>query len=375
MLKKSQWFTRGWTLQELLAPQKIVFYAQDWLAIGYKASNREAEAQLGFSSSYINLADELSTITNIPTDFLAGKRALWQACVAQRMFWASCRKTTRAEDRAYSLMGLFDISMPILYGEGLDKAFTRLQREIINTIPDQSILAWYRSDAISYRLLAESPDCFQNSGAVTQLDRRGSLSLEVATNWSSFSMTNLGLRITLPMTKMECGRKYGFGDNTQATLNCAVKCDDGSAKRISLDLFFFNNDLEGYPIFICHRPREWTFSRGGGHAMSIFLCRNDYIPTLKEEKIVMPTRISEPKSAVPLIMNILANGIGLSYDEFVDEMTFAELGADSLTLMIISSRIHKEAGLKISIWTFYEYPTIGDFKAYLTGGFAIQSSA
>jgi hypothetical protein len=86
--------------------------------------------------------------------------------------------TTRAEDRAYSLMGLFDINMPIIYGEGLEKAFARLQRGIISRSPDQSIFAWFESNASSHRFLAESPDCFRNSGKVKQMDRSRSLRID-----------------------------------------------------------------------------------------------------------------------------------------------------------------------------------------------------
>jgi hypothetical protein len=119
--------------------------------------------------SHIDLADDVSKITGIPTDFLISKKGLWQTLVAPRISWASRRKTTREEDHAYSLMGMFDISMPILYGEGLEKAFARLQHEIMRKNPDQSILSWYHADATSNRLPADSPDCFQNSGNVMPL--------------------------------------------------------------------------------------------------------------------------------------------------------------------------------------------------------------
>jgi len=63
------------------------------------------------------------------------------------MYWASKRETTRKEDEAYCLLGLFGVNMPLLYGEG-SKAFFRLQQEIIKTADDQSILAWYVSDQL-----------------------------------------------------------------------------------------------------------------------------------------------------------------------------------------------------------------------------------
>ncbi|KAI6001730.1 heterokaryon incompatibility protein-domain-containing protein, partial [Pisolithus marmoratus] len=120
-----EWFTRGWTLQELIAPKQVEFFNKDWVLIGNKQ----------------RLAPTLEDITSIPRnvlmDGLAGKRL----SVAQIMSWAARRVTTREEDRAYSLMGLFDVKMPMLYGEGKN-AFRRLQLEIIKETGDHSIFAW-----------------------------------------------------------------------------------------------------------------------------------------------------------------------------------------------------------------------------------------
>ncbi|KAF2873710.1 heterokaryon incompatibility protein-domain-containing protein, partial [Massariosphaeria phaeospora] len=121
---KSRWFTRGWTLQELLAPDDLHFFSKDWLFMGDKMS----------------LYDVISEITNIDIAFLQGKH-LTAASIAERMAWASMRNTTRIEDSAYSLLGIFDVSMPLLYGEG-EKAFTRLQEEILKSSEDQTIFAW-----------------------------------------------------------------------------------------------------------------------------------------------------------------------------------------------------------------------------------------
>ncbi|KAK3301726.1 heterokaryon incompatibility protein-domain-containing protein [Chaetomium strumarium] len=120
----SRWFTRGWTLQELLAPTELVFFASDWTEIGTKSS----------------LARTVSRITRIDEKILKGGD--WSGySVAQKMSWAAGRQTTRPEDEAYCLMGLFDVNMPLLYGEGR-KAFLRLQQEILRVSEDQSMFAW-----------------------------------------------------------------------------------------------------------------------------------------------------------------------------------------------------------------------------------------
>ena len=124
-LCESLWFTRGWTLQELIAPARLCFYSAHWHMLGTKAE----------------LAKKLCSITGIETEFLTGND-LSRASAAKKMSWAASRRTTRVEDAAYSLLGIFDINMPLLYGEGR-KAFQRLQQEIIKANPaDHSIFAW-----------------------------------------------------------------------------------------------------------------------------------------------------------------------------------------------------------------------------------------
>lgn len=123
---KSEWHERGWTLQELLAPKRTVFLSGSWRFFGTKAS----------------LIAPLVQRTGIDRDVLLGNKMIDAPSVAQRMSWAATRKTTREEDRAYSLMGIFGVNMPIIYGEGDEKAFLRLQKEVIAICPDQSIFAW-----------------------------------------------------------------------------------------------------------------------------------------------------------------------------------------------------------------------------------------
>ncbi|TBU21976.1 hypothetical protein BD311DRAFT_706275 [Dichomitus squalens] len=125
--RRSRWFTRGWTLQELIAPWDVVFLSCDWTVIGSK-------------NTLSRLVEE---ITGIDREVLLHEKSLDSVSVAARLSWASKRTTTRAEDQAYSLLGIFDINMPTLYGEG-ERAFRRLQEEIMRRVPDQSRFAWGR---------------------------------------------------------------------------------------------------------------------------------------------------------------------------------------------------------------------------------------
>ncbi|KAL1948106.1 hypothetical protein VTO73DRAFT_12181 [Trametes versicolor] len=125
--RRSRWFTRGWTLQELIAPHVVVFLSKDWGPIGTKST----------------LASTVASITHISEPVLNHTQDVKDASVAMRMAWASQRVTTREEDEAYSLMGIFGVNMPALYGEGR-YAFIRLQEEILEQECDQSLFAWSR---------------------------------------------------------------------------------------------------------------------------------------------------------------------------------------------------------------------------------------
>ena len=147
----SRWFTRGWTLQELLAPEILYFYDKRWTRLGSKKSLREA----------ITLA------TKIPESSLEKSDPLSGISAAAKMSWASNRQTSRIEDTAYCLMGLFDVNMPLLYREG-SKAFTRLQHEIVKNQDDESIFAWTDKKLGSSGMFARSPAAFSDSGDIVR---------------------------------------------------------------------------------------------------------------------------------------------------------------------------------------------------------------
>ena len=123
--RSSRWHRRGWTLQELIAPELVVFLSRSWELLGTK----------------LDLAPLLESVTKVPVDVLQLRARPSDYCVAARMAWAANRETTRPEDEAYCLMGIFGIFMPILYGEGRN-AFRRLQEEIMRQTEDVSIFSW-----------------------------------------------------------------------------------------------------------------------------------------------------------------------------------------------------------------------------------------
>lgn len=174
-IEDSEWFRRGWTLQEPLAPENICFVDQKWSDIGTKAG----------------LKSELHNATGIPMAVLAGEVDIETASVAQRMSWASRRRTTRLEDGAYCLMGIFGINMPLLYGEG-ENAFIRLQHEIMQASNDQTLLAWKSTDHRG-GILATSAAAFENCQDIIQLVDQFDMSSS-----ESFAISGIGVTLDLP---------------------------------------------------------------------------------------------------------------------------------------------------------------------------------
>jgi hypothetical protein len=185
-IAKAKWFSRGWTLQELIAPRKVRFYDMKWRDIGTKDS----------------LSHMLSLITGIQQEILCDSGAedesleerLSEVPIAKRMSWASRRETTRVEDIAYCLLGIFGINLPLLYGEG-ERAFIRLQEEIVRNSNDLSILAWRAirfgefTEVRHCGVLASHPVEFRGSGQIiSKSDSRFT---------PEFVMTNKGLRFQM----------------------------------------------------------------------------------------------------------------------------------------------------------------------------------
>jgi Heterokaryon incompatibility protein (HET) len=203
----SRWFTRGWTLQELIAPLQLFFFSDSWTPICEK---RE-------------IASTIQDITNIPCGIITEPRHLscGHASIAEIMSWASTRTTARTEDMAYCLMGLLGVNMPLLYGEGRD-AFLRLQLEIIQKARDVTFLAWkpvlfqpresIRWERFLWTLrssetFALGPEAFYFSHCFHQTDspppEPGELGIG---HWRtdglmSLRISNLGLSLNLPLVE------------------------------------------------------------------------------------------------------------------------------------------------------------------------------
>ncbi|RYP83386.1 hypothetical protein DL770_005406 [Monosporascus sp. CRB-9-2] len=222
---KCLWFTRGWTLQELVASRAVEFYDSGWNHYGTNES----------------LEDAISSATNIPSGVLKKKTPLQSVPVACRMSWAANRTTTKTEDRAYSMLGIFNINMPLLYGEG-DKAFIRLQEEICRQTADLSLFAWKAErlywggliipgdkaptspylGQVLHGILASSPLQFAHAGSYNPVNT-GSAQYS-----GEYTLTNRGVRFDA--VTLKCDRKAG---RYLMSLDC---CDRDSSNPLAIRL-------------------------------------------------------------------------------------------------------------------------------------------
>ena len=181
--RRSLWFTRGWTLQELLAPSSVMFLDRQWRFFGTKE----------------DLAREISAVTGISIGCMDDP---WSACAATKMSWVSRRATSRVEDMAYCMLGLFEVNMPLLYGEG-KKAFLRLQLEIIKQSDDETIFAWTSREEFG-GMLASEPSFFAQSGDLVNHPGFGKQSKYMMTR--TYMMTNKGLEFQVPYRMIPEGK-------------------------------------------------------------------------------------------------------------------------------------------------------------------------
>jgi len=244
-----EWFSRGWTLQEMIAPRDLQFFNKDWYPIGDKRT----------------LSPILEDITRVPRHILEEGLSSNRPCVAQIMSWAANRTTTRVEDRAYSLMGLLDVNMPMLYGEG-KKAFHRLQLEIIRTSNDQSIFAWCCHRCAKVRtgsILADDPSFFRDCDKMELINRdefieslRHDIPEEELPSieddrLGTFPITNRGIQIWLFL------RPHGSDSVFQALLPCRSR---PSGPPVAIDLALWESNYyrfsgsmhEGGRLQLCH---------------------------------------------------------------------------------------------------------------------------
>ncbi|KAJ8130766.1 hypothetical protein O1611_g2863 [Lasiodiplodia mahajangana] len=266
--EESRWFTRGWTLQEMIAPKEIKFYDRNWEFRGTKSA----------------LIRQLHDITSVDRSILLGG-SLRLISIARRLSWAAKRETTRVEDMAYCLLGLFDISMPMLYGEG-HNAFRRLQEEIVKEYDDHSLFAWKNTASSEYTgLFAKSPADFVDSANIVPTLGRGSEPTVV---------TNRGVRITARLAKSE--EEFQDDSTVFAVLNCrSIDFDMKARKRIAIALRV-NYDSGAISSYIRLRSgylySEMSFQE---ERKSLYILKDNYLDDLRDSCIFILRTVPNQK--------------------------------------------------------------------------------
>ncbi|KAK4201679.1 hypothetical protein QBC40DRAFT_197740 [Triangularia verruculosa] len=273
----SRWFTRGWTLQELLAPQKMIFFGSQWTPLGTRSSMWETIAQA----------------TGIPHYILTGIASLQTCSVAQRMSWASRRTTTRPEDMAYCLLGIFDVMITPIYGEGLERAFWRLQEEIMRKTSDDSILAWSLGSLededqqlelravltpVAYtpipgNVLAASPAAFKRCGDIVQRP-----SQNVKTRIRSLGMVGGTMPISISLAETSTMLPNSPGHILYGYLSCGPSSEPSFRAAIPLALCNITKPgSETKPVFFRPHGLDAVFLPDPSHVIpsKTILIRND----------------------------------------------------------------------------------------------------
>lgn len=219
--RTSRWFERGWTLQELLAPSRLIFLYNDWTFLSERHEVVDLITQItGINQIFLSTPPDANGSNKSRGNVLQSR--LHSASIAEKMSWASKRETTRIEDTAYSLLGIFGINMPLLYGEGVN-AFLRLQEEIMKRSDDQTLLAWSHQDDDPEDLgvLATSPAAFSEC--------REFVACDVGTLTPPFQITNKGLVIEMPISS------DGFKHGRYGVLQCGIRQNPTAMIAIPLD--------------------------------------------------------------------------------------------------------------------------------------------
>nr|OQO21674.1 hypothetical protein B0A51_10548 [Rachicladosporium sp. CCFEE 5018] len=265
LLPCSRWFTRSWTLQELLAPSQVTFFDTNWTRVGSKAG----------------LCDMLSEITRISGRILEDRRLLRFASIAQRMSWAAKRESSRVEDQAYALLGIFDVNMPLLYGEG-SKAFIRLQEEIIRSHDaDDSILV---ASASTLTLFASSPAPFEHAHGIIGCPSPIEGAYELTRQGLRLNLLVLGVGIDRPaatITPRKSGNRR-HSDISEGYNGSGESSDSENRKEVYRQAIQYDDDFAH--SYCLHAVLESRYRDQPGTRIAILLRRRPMITARDESR-------------------------------------------------------------------------------------------
>ena len=235
--ERSDWFTRGWTLQELLAPCDLRFFDCHWRQIGTKSSR----------------SSEICTATGVERRYLNCN--FQGACLAVKLSWVAGRTTEYREDMAYCMFGILGIQMDVRYGEG-ENAFLRLQEQLVKKFLRESIFAWtidsMALDAAgcepSFGLLAPWPSCFRQCGHMT-IDCP---KLYRPRNGAGYAVVRQGIQFETP------GRLRGNGHDVEWNI---LRANHGLSYDLGLNCWIKDREQEGSVTLHLSKPEKGGWRR------------------------------------------------------------------------------------------------------------------
>lgn len=282
------WFTRGWTLQELLAPRRTKFYGREWVPIlsqlPLKSNDKEQD----------ELSGAIECVTRIPCHqliaFRPGCYRVWE-----KLLWASRRTTTKLEDMAYCLIGILDINMPIAYGEG-EWAFHRLMEVILQRCDEPEIFAWVGLPSMYSLVLPSSPACYEailDSMSAKTLRLEPSQNQQILPAWTSnigdrtFTLTKHGLEIDLLMIDVEMveiDESTGHHGDAWLTLRPDWNLPEGTRAKETIKVHTDIRRLYLEPQWVLgvinYEKASTNYGRlGAGKSYLCFLLGSPYDPT------------------------------------------------------------------------------------------------
>ncbi|TRX93423.1 hypothetical protein FHL15_005698 [Xylaria flabelliformis] len=330
----SRWFKRGWT-----APAKVVFFDKSWSYVGRRDI----------------LAEKIHRITGIDEKILRYCNArhifdeIGTISVHTKMVWARCRMTTRVEDRAYSLMGLFDVNMPLLYGEGGVKAFQRLQYEIVKSTKDQSILL--HSGNVYSNHLATSPDDFTPLHEF--LKGRSDLTFQTIGDYTNVSLGFCPTQDVAPGIQLFWGIVAAyFGDDPlrldQPAILLYLDGEDGLCSRFSRTIYRVRHGDEGQMEIVDETGKR------------VDVLQHD----LARRKVVRLSSLSNLPGIAESHIRILAHGAVISIKP--PPRPSYELGQSSLVACVLLQNVELNLDPSLAILIFKQstilFPYLVDMK-------------
>ena len=319
-LSECRWFTRGFTLQELLAPQTVIFFDSNLNTLGTRSS----------------LAHNIAAFTRIAPTYLLDADSCRTASVAQRMSWASSRQTSRSEDIAYCLLGLFTVNMPLLYGEGALQAFRRLQYEIIAQSTDESIFAWTSEAADGRRgMFANSPSEFASCQHIYRSVFR--------IRRPPYRTTNRGLEFAIPATTGEWTSQLSPrtpGISTWVQLECEYRERARPVESVSIRL---ERTAYGDGLWYRIHPQKLNLDKQSNIWLSLKPLFYGYIQVYISEPETSEDRMSHE------VRDPMASSIGRQF--IINFITYGGLGVYLSLGFVLVTGLYDESSNHIALAT------------------------